>query len=611
MKNQLQEIHEVIVLMAGDSGDGVQLMGEMLSHAGALSGNDVSTFPTYPAEIRAPQGSLHGVSGFQIRFSDEKIFSPGDQADVLIAMNPAALRQNQHKIKHGGILIANVSAFDKKNLELAGYTENPLPTLREKYKIYSIEISRLVKELLNDSRQSSRTIERSKNMFLLGFLCWIFNKPTSVIESLLEQKFKASSLLELNRKSFQAGYHYGETTESIDYRIHIKKAALPAGRYRNISGNKATALGLIAAAQKARMQLFYASYPITPASDILHELSLCKHMDVITYQAEDEIAAICAALGASFGGNLGVTATAGPGMSLKTEALGLAVMTELPLVVCDIQRSGPSTGMPTKTEQADLFQALFGRHGEAPLPVIAAAHPADCFEVVYEASRIAIEHMTPVIFLSDAYIANAMEPWKIPGADDLPPINPPFIDPAVTSHYQPYQRNKNLVRQWALPGQAGYEHVIGGLEKEDISGKISYDPENHQAMVFKRKQKIEKIAETLPLQRTESGPKKGKLAVVGWGSTYGAIKTACRELTSFSSEIAHIHLRYLYPFPQNLVNLLQSFERILVPELNTGQLAFVLEAILHRPVYRLNKVKGIPFTAQEIKNEILKVLQQL
>lgn len=599
----------IVVLFAGDSGDGMQLIGELLGYTSALSGNDISTFPNYPAEIRAPQGTLHGVSGFQIRLADHYIFTPGDEADILVAMNPAALKTNVRKLKPGGVIILNINSFDKKNLALAGYEIDPVEELSKQFKVFPIEITKIIRDQGKDSGLGTKQIDRSKNMFALGLVLWLLNKTTEQTATFIKRKFSDKpELLQLNLKALEAGYNYGETAELIISRTNVGKASLPPGTYRSITGNQGLALGLITSAHLAGTQLFYASYPITPASDILHELSKHKQLNVLTFQAEDEIAAISAAIGASFAGSLGVTATSGPGMDLKSEALGLAVMLELPLVVCDIQRGGPSTGLPTKTEQSDLLFAMFGRHGEAPLPVLAVSRPADCFETAIEACRLAIEFMTPVILLSDAYIANALEPWKIPDIDKLHSIEKTVLQ-ENERHFAPYRRNEKGAREWAVPGVPGKEHRIGGLEKEDLTGNISYDPENHQHMVLTRKKKIENIAQYIPLQKVDSGPESGKMAIVGWGSTYGSIKTACEQLRNEGVEVSHIHLRYLNPFPSNLLQLLNGFEKILIPELNTGQLAFLLESHLKKPVEKLNKVKGVPFTVKEIKDKVLSIIR--
>lgn len=601
----------ITILFAGDSGDGIQLTGSQFTNTSALFGNDISTFPDYPAEIRAPQGTIAGVSGFQLNFGSIEIFSPGDNADVLVAMNAAALKANLRKLKIGGTIIANIAGFDKKNLKLAGYLDQRSPLEDNslgKYRTIEIDITKLTREALKESPLGVKEKDRSKNMFVLGFLYWMYNRDLSLTEKFIKEKFeKSPELVEANIAVLRAGYNYGDTSETFTTRYEVKPAPMPKGNYRNMMGNQAVAIGLLAGAQKAGLALFYGSYPITPASDILHELSKHKNFDVRSFQAEDEIAAVTSAIGASFAGDLGVTASSGPGIALKGEALGLACMLELPLVVVNVQRGGPSTGLPTKTEQADLMQALYGRNGEAPIPVIAAASPKDCFETAFEAVRIAVEHMTPIIMLSDGYIGNGAEPWQYRKADDLPEIKAPFLKNIPEGEdFMPYVRDEKGVRPWAIPGTPGLEHRIGGLEKEDLTGNVSYDPENHQKMVDYRAEKIERIADYIPLQKIDNGYDTGRLCILSWGSTYGAIKTAVKELVEEEYSVSHIHLRYIYPFPKNLKELLNNFDYVLVPELNKGQLVKIIRSEFLIDAHPLNKVKGLPFAASEIKREALK-----
>ena len=575
-------IDDVVIKFAGDSGDGMQLTGSQFTNNTALIGNDLSTFPDFPAEIRAPQGTLPGVSGFQLHFSSNRIFTPGDSCDVLVAMNAAALKVNLKSLKPGGTIIANVAGFDAKNLRLANYPDgiNPLEDgSLEGFELHKIDIAKLTREALKDIQLGTKEKERAKNMFVLGFLYWLYNRELENTISFLNDKFsKKPDILESNVKALQAGYNYGDTVEAFTTRYKVEKAKLPPGKYRSITGNTALSYGLIAAAQKSGLGLFLGTYPITPASDILHELSRYKNFGIRTFQAEDEIASITAAIGASYGGTLGVTSTSGPGMALKSEAMGLAVMLEIPLLIVNIQRGGPSTGLPTKTEQSDLLQAYYGRNGECPMPIISASTPTDCFDAVYEAVRIAVQHMTPVIFLSDGYIANGAEPWMFPKAADLPAIEVRFKKflNADEQKFLPYQRDEKLARPWAVPGTAGLEHRIGGLEKEDVTGNVSYDAENHQHMVKTREAKVERIADHIPLQTLDSGPDKGDLLVLGWGSTYGAIKSAVAELQSQEKSVAHAHLRYMRPFPRNLGDILKNYKKVLIPEINNGQLIKII-----------------------------------
>jgi 2-oxoglutarate ferredoxin oxidoreductase subunit alpha len=619
-KTEVRE--KVVILFAGDSGDGIQLTGAQFTDTNALFGNDVSTFPNYPAEIRAPQGTLAGVSGFQLHFGSVDVFTPGDTCDVLVVMNAAALKANLAKLKHGGIIIANSDGFDTKNLRLAGYpdVENPLTDgSLDNYVLHSVDITKLTRNALEGTTLGMKEKDRSKNMFVLGFIHWMYSRGLDRPRAFLTGKFKKKpELLEANLRVLQAGYNYGDTSETFTTRFEVKPAPMPKGTYRNITGNQGIAIGLIAAAQKAGLELFYGSYPITPASDILHELSRNKHFGVKTFQAEDEIAAVCSAIGASYGGALGTTASSGPGIALKGEALGLACMLEIPLVVINVQRGGPSTGMPTKTEQADLFQALYGRNGEAPIPVIAASSPTDCFEMVYEAVKLAVEHMTPVILLSDGYIANGAEPWRFPEAKDLRPITPPYADDPAWNNAQfhdaegkflPYARDERGVRPWAIPGMAALQHRIGGIEKEDRTGNISYDPRNHERMVALRAEKVQRIADTYRPIRLDSGPTEGEVLVVGWGSTYGAIRTAALELQQEGYSVAHVHLRHMFPMNKGLRGLLKHYKKVLVPEMNTGQLRQLLRAEFLVDAQGLNKVQGMPFTSAEIREGVLNLLR--
>ena len=610
MNKVLEEKQNVVIKFAGDSGDGMQLVGTQFTNNTASVGHDLGTFPDFPAEIRAPQGTLPGVSGFQIHFGSTEIYTPGDTFDVLVAMNAAALKSNLEHVKKGGILILNTAGFDPRNLKLSGYDYNPLDDGElSTFLVYKIDITKLTREALIDLDMGMREKDRSKNMFVLGFIYWLYNRTPKNTINFIERKFKKNDLVkEANIRALKAGYNYGDITEAFSSRFKVKPAKMESGVYRSITGNPALAIGLIAAAQKTGLQLFYGTYPITPASDVLHELARHKNFGVKTFQAEDEIAGICTAIGAAFGGNLGVTGTSGPGLALKTEALGLAAMLELPLVVLNIQRAGPSTGLPTKTEQSDLLQAVYGRNGECPMPVIAAKTPSDCFNVAYEAVKIAIEHMTPVLLLSDGYIANGAEPWKFPKSAELEDIDVKIIKSKETEEkFMPYLRDENLVRQWAVPGTEGLEHRIGGLEKEDVTGNVSYDPENHQKMVMIREEKVEKIADFISEQEIDSGNEKGKLLVLGWGSTYGSIKSAVVELIEEGFEISHAHLTYIRPFPKNLGEVLHNFDKVLIPEINNGQLIKLIREKYLIDAIGYNKIKGTPITKNELKEKILNI----
>ncbi len=614
MARTQEVLQDVVIKFAGDSGDGMQLTGTQFTNNVALMGADLSTFPDFPAEIRAPQGTLPGVSGFQLRFSSNNIYTPGDQCDVLVAMNAAALKANLGGLKKGGKIIANTDGFDAKNLRLANYPEGENPLENDSlsgHDVVKIDVTKLTREALKEVTMSVKEKDRAKNMFVLGFLYWLYNRDMNNTISFLTEKFgKKAEILESNIKALKAGYYYGETTEALNTTYVVEKAKMEAGSYRSIMGNPAVALGLIAASQKSGLPLFLGSYPITPASDILHELSLHKNFGVRTYQAEDEIAGICAAIGASYGGALGVTTTSGPGMALKTEAMGLAVMLEIPLVIINVQRGGPSTGLPTKTEQSDLLQAFYGRNGESPMPVIAASSPADAFEAVYEATRISLQHMTPVIFLSDGYIANGAEPWMFPQEEDLPPIHVTFKTELGHGEekFMPYMRDENLVRPWAVPGTKALEHRIGGIEKQNITGNINYEPENHQLMVKIREEKVNKIANFIPEQKIDSGEEKGKVLVLGWGSTYGVIKSVCLELQAQGKSVSHAHIRYLRPFPKNLGEILKNFETIVIPEINNGQLIKIIRDQFLVDAKGYHKVMGVPITRAELLEELNKYL---
>jgi len=609
-EKKLKQIEDVTIRFAGDSGDGMQLTGMQFTTTTAIVGNDLSTLPDYPAEIRAPAGTLFGVSGFQIRFGSREINTPGDVCDVLVAMNPAALKVNLSSLKDSGIIIANTGSFNDKNLKLAGYESNPLEDgSLSKYQVYEVDISKLTSLALEDLGLPTKTVERSKNFFALGMMYWMFDRPMEPTIRWIQERFATTpKIMEANLRVLKAGWNFGETTEIFTTRYAVEPAKLPAGRYRNITGNQAVAFGLVAASKKSGLPLFLGSYPITPASDILHELAKYKEYGVKTFQAEDEIAGITSAIGASFGGALGVTTTSGPGLALKAEAIGLAVMVELPVVICDIQRGGPSTGLPTKTEQSDLMMALYGRSGEAPVPVVAAATPADCFYAVFEACRIALKYMTPVLFLSDGYLANGSEPWLIPSSAELPDISPKFW--TEKEGFFPYLRDEQtLARPWALPGTPGLEHRIGGLEKQHITGNVSYDPENHERMVRLRAEKIERVAQDIPELEVE-GDDQGDLLVLGWGSTYGAIKTAVEARRKAGASVSHAHLRYLNPFPRNLGEILYRFKNVLIPEMNLGQLARVIRAKYLVPAISYSKVQGLPFRSSEIEKKIDEILKR-
>jgi 2-oxoglutarate ferredoxin oxidoreductase subunit alpha len=614
MARKQEVLSDVVIKFAGDSGDGMQLTGSQFTNNTALLGIDLATFPDFPAEIRAPQGTLPGVSGYQLRFSSDRVFTPGDECDVLVAMNAAALKTNLKSLKKGGKIIANTDGFDAKNLRLANYPEgvNPLEdNSLANYEVIKMDVTKMTREALKDITMGMKEKDRAKNMFVLGFLYWMYNRDMETTIQFLTDKFgKKPEILDSNVKALKAGYNYGDTTETFTTTYKVEKAKMEPGVYRSIMGNQALAYGFIAASQKSGLQLFLGSYPITPASDILHELSRHKSFGVKTFQAEDEIAAIASVIGAAYGGALGITTTSGPGVALKTEAMGLAVMMELPLVVVNVQRGGPSTGLPTKTEQSDLLQAYYGRNGECPMPIIASSTPSDCFEVAFEACRIAIQHMTPVMLLSDGYIANGAEPWRFPKSDDLQEIKVSIkrsLD-AGEEKLQPYKRDEKLVRPWAIPGTPGLEHRVGGLEKQDITGNVNYEPENHQHMVFTRQAKVDKIADYIPEQKLDSGPSSGKLLVIGWGSTYGAIKSAVSELQEEGYSVSHAHLRYLRPFPKNLGAIIKNFEKVLIPEINNGQLIKIIRDQFLVDAKGYNKIMGVPITKTEMLIKIKELL---
>jgi 2-oxoglutarate/2-oxoacid ferredoxin oxidoreductase subunit alpha len=615
---QVQQLDHVIIRFAGDSGDGMQLAGDRFTQETAIFGNDLSTQPNFPAEIRAPAGTLAGVSSFQLHFADHDILTPGDAPDVLIAMNPAALKANLSDLPRGGDLIVNTDEFTKRNLTKVGYQVSPLEDgSLEHYNVHAVPITSMTVKALESFDITRKDAERAKNMFALGMLSWLYDRPADGTLSFLKAKFASKpEIMAANVAAFQAGWNFGETTEAFPARYEVKPAPLAPGTYRNINGNTALAYGLIAASQLAGLPLFLGSYPITPASDILHELAKHKRFGVRTFQAEDEIAAVGAALGASFGGSLSVTSTSGPGMLLKAETIGLAVSVELPLIVCDIQRAGPSTGMPTKTEQADLLQAMFGRNGESPVPIVAPASPADCFNAAIEAARIAVKYRTPVIVLSDGYLANGSEPWRIPDTASLPDLSAEFsfaesAGPADPDGgvFEPFRRDPvTLARPWAVPGTPGLEHRIGGIEKSDITGEISYDPDNHDRMVRLRQAKIDGIAADIEPLAVEDPDGSARVLVLGWGSTYGSIGAAVRRVRNSGHAVAQAHLRHLNPFPPDLGEVLRRYDKVLVPEINLGQLALLLRGRYLVDVISYNRVRGLPFQAAELAGVIEDVI---
>jgi 2-oxoglutarate/2-oxoacid ferredoxin oxidoreductase subunit alpha len=612
MTKPVQALDRVTIRFAGDSGDGMQLTGDRFTSETAAHGNDLSTLPDFPAEIRAPAGSIPGVSGFQLHFASYDILTPGDAPDVLVAMNPAALKANLRDLPKGATLIVNTDAFTPRNLDKAGYASNPLDDgALGDYQVHPVALTSLTTESLKEFDITKKEAERAKNMFALGLLSWLYGRPTDATIEFLKKKFASRPVIaEANVTAFKAGYHYGETTEVFAVSYQVAPAPLAKGTYRNISGNLALSYGLIAASKLSGLPLFLGAYPITPASDVLHELAKHKHFGVRTFQAEDEIAGIGAALGAAFGGSLAVSTSSGPGIALKAETIGLAVSLELPLLVVDIQRGGPSTGLPTKTEQSDLLQVMFGRNGEAPVPVVAAATPSDCFFVAIEAARIALAYRTPVILLSDGYLANGSEPWRIPEVGSLPDISVPFTtEPNHDGDFWPYLRDeRTLARPWAIPGTPGLEHRIGGLEKADGTGNISYDPENHDRMVNLRAAKVAGIAHDIaPVQVDHQDG--AKLLVLGWGSTYGPIGAAIRSVRGQGAKVAQAHLRHLNPFPANLGEVLARYDQVLVPEMNTGQLRKLVRAEYLVDAKGYNRVSGLPFKAEELENVIVEMLE--
>lgn len=606
-QKQLTELTAVTIRFAGDSGDGMQLTGSQFTDTTAIFGNDIGTLPDFPAEIRAPVGTTYGVSGFQLQFSSNEVHTPGDEVDILVAMNPAALKVNVKDLKKGGVIIVNSDSFDKKGLQLAGYTVNPLEdeTLHD-YEIISIPITKTTLEVLKELHLSQKAAVKCKNFFALGLMYWLYERSMEGTLNWIDAKFSKDPLIaEANKRALKAGYNFGETSELFSGRYQVRSAKLPSGTYRSVSGNEALALGLVSASVKSGLKLMLATYPITPASDILHYLSKYKNFGIITFQAEDEIASVTAAIGASFAGGLGVTSTSGPGVALKTEAIGLAVMTELPLLIINVQRGGPSTGLPTKTEQADLMQAIYGRNGECPVAVIAPSTPSDCFNMAYEAVRIATQFMTPVMYLSDGFLANGSEPWKVITADSLPELKVNFRTEA--EGFFPYLRDENLARPWAVPGTPGLEHRIGGLEKQNITGNVNYDPDNHENMVKIRAQKIKNIQNIIPKLEV-NGDQEGELLVLGWGSTYGAIIAACENARAKGKKVSYTHLRYLNPMPSNIGEVLRNFKKVLIPEMNLGQLSKIIRAEFLVDAISLNKVQGLPFKAREIEQKIIEIL---
>jgi len=604
---KIENLSDVTVMFAGDSGDGMQLTGTQFSNTTAFLGNDLNTLPDYPAEIRAPIGTIYGVSGFQLHFSSKDIHTPGDGPDVLVAMNPAALKKYVGTVKQHGSIIANIDAFDKKNLKLAKYESNPLEDgSLSGFHVYEVHITSMTVAALKDSGLKPKDVVRSKNFFALGIMYWMFNRSLEPTLKWIKEKFaKHPLLIEGNTKALKSGYYYGETAEIFTARYNVEPAHLPAGTYKSISGNEATAMGMVAASVLSGLQLYLGSYPITPASDILHFLSKYKNFGVKTFQAEDEIAGISSSIGAAFGGSLAVTTTSGPGLALKTEAAGLAVITELPLVIINVQRGGPSTGLPTKTEQADLMQAMYGRNGESPLVVLAASTPSNCFNMAIEASRIALKYMVPVILLTDGYIANGTEPWRVPHASELPKFEHKFATDPET--YQPYSRDENLARPWAVPGTPGLEHRIGGLEKANINGNVSYEPDNHDLMCRLREEKVQKVADDIP-ELVVDGDEEGKLLVIGWGGTEGTIRDAVAKAREDGLTVSRVHLNYINPFPKNLGDILSKFDQILVPEINLGQLSKILRSTFMVKTIQYNKVRGLPFKTSDIKNKIAEIL---
>ena len=610
----LEELESVVIRFAGDSGDGMQLTGTQFTNASAVFGNDVSTMPDFPAEIRAPAGTLAGVSGFQVNFSNRDILTPGDQPQVLVAMNPAALKASLSDLEKGGIIIVNTDAFTQSNLRKAGYESNPLEdSSLSGYQVHQVPLTSVNREALKDVEGlSTKDKDRCQNFFALGLTFWIFDRPLETTLDWLHKKFaKRPQLIEANGKALQSGYFFGETTETFQRRYRVQPATLPPGTYRKVTGNEALAMGLVTAAQKMGKPLFYGSYPITPASDILHALAALRHFDVRTFQAEDEIAAMGSVIGAAFGGALAVTGTSGPGIALKSEAMNLAIVLELPMIIVNVQRGGPSTGLPTKTEQSDLLQAMFGRNGESPIVILAPSSPADCFDLAIEAARLAVRAMTPVLLLSEGFLANSSEPWLIPDANEIPPLavqHPPGSKVNGEPPFFPYRRDpETLARPWAIPGTPGLEHRIGGLSKAPVTGNVSYDPRHHEQMVTERAQKIARLADVIPEQEV-FGPATGDLLIVSWGGTYGAVRSAVKGAQERGRSVAHAHLRYMNPFPRNLRDILSRYKRVLVPELNSGQLAFLLRGRFALNVLSYPKLHARPFMISEISRKIEELL---
>lgn len=607
---EIEEKEEVVIRFCGDSGDGMQLTGNQFTQTTAIVGNDLATLPDYPAEIRAPAGSLAGVSGYQIHFSSKDIRTPGDAPDVLVAMNPAALKTNIGDLKIGGMLIVNEDAFSEDNLKYAGYASNPLEDgSMAEYQLYKLPITTLNNNALVETGLTKKDMERCKNFFALGLMFWLYQRPIETSLDWIKSKFKSRpEIAEANLKALKSGYYFGETTELFKKHYRVPKAQLNPGKYRHITGNEATSLGFVAASQLAETQLVYASYPITPASDILHELSKHKNLGVKTIQAEDEIAAMGMAIGASFAGSLALTGTSGPGVALKSEAMSLALMMEIPVVIVNVQRGGPSTGLPTKTEQADLFQAMYGRHGESPLPIVAASTPGDCFDMAFESIRLAVKYMTPVIYLSDGYLANGAEPWLIPDISKLPKIK--VTHPTDPENFQPYSRDpETLARPWAIPGTKGLEHRLGGLEKAQTTGSVSYDPLNHDKMIRLRQEKINRMVQDIPPTRI-SGEAQGDVLLVGWGSTKGAITSAWERLRMEGMKVSCVHINYINPLPADLGDILQKFKTVICPEMNLGQLAHILRAKYLIDVKSITKVQGKPFKISELVDGVKKIVNQ-
>jgi 2-oxoglutarate/2-oxoacid ferredoxin oxidoreductase subunit alpha len=617
---KLESVDAVVIRFCGDSGDGMQLVGDQFTNVSALLGNDVSTLPDFPAEIRAPAGTLAGVSGFQLNFSSRDIFTPGDEVDTLVAMNPAALKTNIGDLKRGGVLIVNIDEFDKSNIQKANYATNPLENadIISKYQVHRVSMTRLTRDAVSGLGLSQKEADRCKNFFALGLVYWLYDRDRKPTEQWISGKFKKNpTIAEANLRALRAGFNFGFSTEAFTTHYQVGRAQLSPGKYRKITGNEATAWGLVTAARLANKHLFYGGYPITPASGILETLADMKHFGVRTFQAEDEIAAMSSVCGAAFAGDIAVTASSGPGICLKGEAMGLGVMTELPMIIVDVQRGGPSTGLPTKTEQSDLLLAMFGRNGDSPLPILAACSPGDCFWLAQEAVRLAVGYMTPVIFLTDGYIANGAEPWRIPKFADLKPI--PVVHPEGKRHapdsvngegengYLPYKRDERLVRPWAIPGTPGLEHRIGGLEKSDVTGNVDYSPANHHHMTMTRMKKVAGIANDIPLQEVE-GPAKGNLLVMSWGGTFGAVRTAVQQCIAAGKSVAHTHLRYLNPFPRNLGEIVRNYEKVLIPELNTGHLRMLIRANFLVDAQGLNKIQGKPFLVHELVQKIEEML---